>query len=48
MEQKIDNILTKVKITNQDYNKLKGDFFNLHDAIINRDMLALKIDQVIR
>jgi hypothetical protein len=48
MEYKIDNILVKVKTTNQDYNKFKGEFFAVNEPVINKDILVFKLDRVQR
>jgi hypothetical protein len=48
MEYKIDNILVKVKTTNQDFNKFKGEFFAVNEPVINKDILVFKLDRVQR
>jgi hypothetical protein len=48
MEYKIDTILVKVKTTNQDYNRFKGEFFSANEPIINKDMLVFKLERVQR
>ena len=39
MEYKIENMLVKVKTTNQEYNKFKGEFFAVNEPVINKDLL---------
>jgi hypothetical protein len=46
MEQKIDGMMGKVKIVNQDYNKFKGEFLAVHEPIINKDLLVFKLERV--
>lgn len=46
METKINNINQKVKTTNQEYEKYKGEFLAVNEPIINKDMLIFKIDKV--
>lgn len=48
MEYKIDNMLVRVKTSNQEYNKFKGEFFAVNEPIINKDMLVFKLERVQR
>jgi hypothetical protein len=46
MESKIKNIYSKVKSTNKEYEKYKGEFLAVNEPVINKDMLVFKIDRV--
>jgi predicted nucleic acid-binding Zn-ribbon protein len=46
MDSKINNITQKVKSTNKDYEKFKGEFLAVNEPIINKDMMVFKIDRV--
>jgi stress response protein SCP2 len=48
MEYKIDNLLVKVKTTNQQFNQFKGEFFAVNEPIINKDLLVFKLERVQR
>lgn len=45
MEQEIYNIMNEIKTTNKELNTLKGEFLSVSEAIINKDVNTLKLDQ---
>jgi hypothetical protein len=47
-EQDIKDLLGRIRITNQQYNEFKGEFFATHDSVINKDMALLKLNRVQR
>lgn len=41
-------MLQRVRNSNNDYNKFKGEFFSVNEPIINKDVLTLNLDRVER
>ena len=48
MHQRLDQMLQRVRNSNNDYNKFKGEFFSVNEPIINKDVLTLNLDRVER
>jgi hypothetical protein len=41
-------LLSRIRTTNQQYNEFKGEYFAVHDSVINKDMALLKLNRVQR
>jgi len=41
-------MLQRVRASNNEYNKFKGDFFTVNEPIINKDTLTLNLDRAER
>jgi hypothetical protein len=48
MDHRLDQMLQKVRTSNTDYNRFKGEFFSVNEPIINKDILTLSLDRVER
>lgn len=40
--------MSRIRTTNQEYNEFKGEYFAVHDSVINKDMALLKLNRVQR
>lgn len=48
MNDRLDLMLERVRNSNNDYNRFKGEFFSVNEPIINKDVLTLNLDRVER
>ena len=48
MNTRLDQMLQRVRASNNEYNKFKGDFFAVNEPIINKDTLTLNLDRAER
>ena len=48
MDTRLDQMLQRVRNSNNEYNKFKGEFFSVNEPIINKDILTLNLDRVER
>ena len=48
MNVRLDQMLQRVRASNNEYNKFKGDFFAVNEPIINKDTLTLTLDRAER
>lgn len=48
LSQDIRELVGRVRVTNQQYNEFKGEFYAVHDSVINKDMGLLKLNRVQR
>jgi hypothetical protein len=48
MNVRLDQMLQRVRASNNEYNKFKGDFFAVNEPIINKDTLTLNLDRAER
>jgi hypothetical protein len=46
MDSKINKITSKVKQTNQEYEKFKGEFLAVNEPVINKDINIIKLDMI--
>jgi len=46
MDQQLEHALQKVRKDNMEWNKFKGEFFAISEPIMNKDVLAFKLDRV--
>jgi hypothetical protein len=45
MEQQVNGLREKVATTNSGYTKFKGAWMAVNDSIVNKDLLAFKLDR---
>lgn len=48
MSTRLDQMLQRVRASNNEYNKFKGEFFSVNEPIINKDTLTLNLDRAER
>jgi hypothetical protein len=48
MNTRLDQMQQRVRASNNEYNKFKGDFFAVNEPIINKDTLTLNQDRAER
>lgn len=48
MNNRLDQMQSRVKSGNSEYNKFKGEFFAVNEPIINKDTLTLNLDRAER
>jgi hypothetical protein len=48
MEQQLDQIWQRVSQVNSSYSKFKGEFIAVSEPVINKDLLAMKFDRIVK
>lgn len=48
MSTRLEQMLQRVRNSNNEYNRFKGEFFSVNEPLINKDILTLNLDRVER